>query len=276
MFEQRDAIVRLLSDDDPHTVNLVKAQLLEKGEEAIDGLKELLTCESKVVANHVRGILAEIDSRIASRELGTMCDHFARSGDLEKASWLLARAISPGVHIPNYVRQLDHWGERLATITANVASPRERIRLMGEFLGHGLNLRGNSTDYYDPHNSLLTRVIETRLGIPISLSVIYILVAKRAGFELEGVNFPGHFIVRHERVLFDPFERGKIISISDCEDMLARQKMSARSVHFQRATSLTIFTRTLANLYYIYQSNGSDRYATQISEWIRRLQRTDE
>ncbi len=272
MFEQRDAIVRLLSDDDPHTVNLVKVQLLKKGEAAIDGLRELLTCDSEIVVNHVRGILAEIDSRTASAELGAMCDNFARRGDLEEASWLLARVITPGVHIPKYQRQLDHWGDRLATITASVASSRERIQLMGEFLGHGLNLRGNSIDYYDPQNSLLTRVIETRLGIPISLSVIYMLVAKRAGFELEGVNFPGHFIVRHEKVLFDPFERGKIISMSDCEDMLARQKMSARSVHFQRATSLTIFTRTLANLFYIYQSNGNERHAAQISDWIRRLQ----
>ena len=276
MFEQRDAIVRLLSDDDPHTVNLVKAQLLEKGEEAIDGLKELLTCESKVVADHVRGILAEIDSRVASAELGAMCDGFSRSGDLEKASWLLARVITPGVQIPKYQRQLDHWGERFATISENVVSPRERVRLMGEFLGHGLNLRGNSLNYYDPLNSLLTQVIETRLGIPISLSVIYLLVAKRAGFELEGVNFPGHFMVRHERVLFDPFERGRIISMSDCEEILARQKVSVRSAHFQRATSQTIFTRMLANLYYIYESNGNDRHAAQISEWIRRLQRSED
>ena len=276
MLEQRDAIVRLLSDDDPHTVNLVKQQLLDKGAEAIDGLTELLTCGSRVVANHVRGILTEIDSRSASSELGALCDDFAKTGDLEKASWLLARVITPGVQIPKYERQLDHWGERVATITANVVSPRERIQLMGEFLGHGLNLRGNSVDYYDPHNSLLTRVIETRLGIPISLSVIYMLVAKRAGFNVEGVNFPGHFIVRHERVMFDPFDRGKIISMSDCEGILARQKMTARSVHFQRATSLTIFTRTLANLYHIYQSDGDESLATQIADWIRRLQRVDE
>ena len=64
--------------------------------------------------------------------------------------------------------------------------------------------------------------------------------------------------------------------MSDCEEMLARQKMSVRSIHFQRATSLTIFTRTLANLYYIYESNGNDSHAAQISDWIRRLQRAED
>jgi hypothetical protein len=273
MFEQRDAIVRLLSDDDPHTVNLVKEQLLDRGAEAIEGLTELLNCDSEIVAKHVREILAEIDSRAASSELGAMCSDFSQSGDLEKANWLLARVITPGVHIPTYERQLDHWGDRVATITANVVSPRERIRLMGEFLGQGLNLRGNTIDYYAAENSLLPSVIETRLGIPISLSLIYMLVGKRAGLDVEGVNFPGHFIVRHERIMFDPFERGRIMSMSDCESILARQKMSPRPVHFQRATSLTIFTRILANLLYIYQTDGEEKLSTQISDWIRRLQR---
>jgi regulator of sirC expression with transglutaminase-like and TPR domain len=251
----------------------VKEQLAGKGEDAIPNLQALLHVDNEIVARHVREVLSEIDSRTAVLELGAMCDNFSESGDLEESNWLLARILTPGADIPAYRRQLDHWGERVAEITGGAASSRERIRLMSEFLGQGLNLHGNAIDYYDPQNSLLTRVIDTRLGIPISLSLLYILVGKRAGLEIEGVNFPGHFIVRHERVLFDPFERGRIITVSECEAILARQKMTAKPLHFQRATPLTIFTRMLANLLYIYQTEGDENQAARLSGWIRRLQR---
>lgn len=272
MFEQHQAILRLLSDDDPVTVSLVKEQLAEKGADAIPSIQALLQVDNELVAQHVREVLAEIDSRAAKVELDAMCDDFAKSGDLEESNWLLARILTPGADIPTCRRQLDHWGERVAEITGGATSPHERVRLMAEFLGHGLNLHGNAVDYYDPQNSLLTRVIETRLGIPISLSLLYMLVGKRAGIEIEGVNFPGHFIVRHERVLFDPFERGRVITVSECQAILARQKMTAKPVHFRRATNVTIFTRMLANLLYIFQTEGDERLAALFSNWIRRLQ----
>ena len=273
MFEQHQAIVRLLSDDDPRTVRLVKDQLAGNGVEAIPSLHKLLRVDNAVVVRHAREVLEEIDASAATAELDAMCDDFANSGDLEESNWLLARILAPGSDIPSYRRQLDDWGKRVAAITCGMSSPRDRIRRMAEFLGQGLNLHGNAINYYDPQNSLLTRVIETRLGIPISLSLLYILVGKRAGIEIEGVNFPGHFIVRHERVLFDPFERGRIITVSECEAFLAQQRMTARPVHFQRATSITIFTRMLANLLHIYQTEGDEDLAARFSDWIRRLQR---
>lgn len=272
MFEQHQAIVRLLSDDDPLTVTLVKEQLAGNGVEAIPNLQELLYVDNAVVAQHVREVIEEIDARASVAELDAMCADFAQLGDLEEASWLLARIVTPGSDIAAFRRQLDHWGERVAEVTRAASSARERIRLMGEFLGHGLNFHGNAIDYYDPHNSLLNRVIERRLGIPISLCVLYILVGKRAGIEIEGINFPGHFLVRHERVLFDPFERGRIVAVSECEAILARQKMTAKPLHFQRARPITIVTRMLANLLYIYQSEGNEKIAERLSGWIRLLQ----
>lgn len=271
MFDQRDAILKLLSDDDPSTVRLVKEQLAGGGPEIVAGLTDLLSTDNLAAARHVRDVLGEIDSREACNELDDLCRLFPANGDLEDASWILARALLPGCNFESARRQIDHWGERLAQITRGILVPLERVQLMADFLANGLNFCGHSEDYYHPFNSLLPKLVETRLGIPISLTLLYMMVGRRAGIEVVGVNFPGHFLARHRQVLFDPFERGRILSSSDCEAILHRQKLTWQPEYFKTATPLAMFTRIVANLLYVYQSAQNEAVAERINGWLRSL-----
>ena len=79
---------------------------------------------------------------------------------------------------------------------------------LADFMADELCFRGNTDDYYSERNSLLPHVIETRMGIPITLAILYRMVAGRAGMKVDGINLPGHFIARHGEVLFDPFTKG--------------------------------------------------------------------
>ena len=97
------------------------------------------------------------------------------------------------------------------------------------FLGGQLKFRGNADDYYNADNTLLPRVMTTRLGIPITLTLLYMFIGQRCGIPVEGINFPGHFLARHDGVLFDPFERGRIIGIPS-----AGRFLPARSSSFNR------------------------------------------
>jgi regulator of sirC expression with transglutaminase-like and TPR domain len=96
-----------------------------------------------------------------------------------------------------------------------------RVAGLSRFLFDELRFRGNVQHYYDPDNSFLNRVLDRRLGIPITLSVVTMAVGARAGLEVQGVGLPGHFIVKAvdggEEVLFDPFHGGQVLSPCDCE-----------------------------------------------------------
>lgn len=144
---------------------------------------------------------------------------------------------------------------------------------LAEYLGGRLGFRGNTDDYYNADNSLLPAVMTSRLGIPISLTLVYMLVGWRCGMTVEGINFPGHFLARHEGVLFDPFERGRIIGIPECLEILARQKLEMQPNHLEAADAVAMLRRMLANLLYVSQNDGDTEQAALISGWIRDLHR---
>jgi len=273
LFKQKDAIVWLLRDDDPFTVGLVKQQLLEKGAEAIPGLRDMLSVDDETVTRHVRDVLGQIDARAAIDELTQLCPIFPEEGDIEAASWLLARALRPGIDVENYRNWFADRGAELREMLAATNGAEERVRTLARLLGEQLGFRGNSDDYYKADNSLLPRVIDTRLGIPISLTLIYMLVGARGGMRIEGINFPGHFLARHDGVLFDPFERGRVIGIPECRQILARQKLELHPSHLEAATSRAMLRRVLANLLYIYQSDEDAEQAARITGWIHALER---
>ena len=272
MFDQRDAIVKLLRDDDPCTVSLVKQQLADKGTEAIPNLEDLLTVDDETVTSHVRDVLGQIDARAAVEKMTRLCPVFPEHGDIESANWLLSRALLPGVDVQSYMSQLDEWAVEIGNLRS-VYSAGRRVQILGQYIGAQLGFRGNSNDYYNADNSLLPRVIDTRLGIPISLTLLYMLVGNRCGVLVEGINFPGHFLARHDGVLFDPFQRGRIIGIPECRQILARQKLELQPAHLEAASALAMLRRILANLLYVYQNDGEPEEAALITSWIHSLER---
>ena len=273
MFEQHDAIVRLLRDNDPDTVTLIKHQLVDGGPEIITHLRDLAAVDDATVSGHAHDILAEIESRQALDEFTLLCHLFADDGDIEEACWLLARVFLPGVETEQYQRKLEIWGRQLKRLTDAAISTRERVAILTNYLANDLGFRGNSEQYYDVRNSLLPSLIDTKLGIPISLAVLYISVAARAGIKVEGINLPGHFIVRHGDIFFDPFHRGKILMPSDCEAILRKQKLTFQPSYLEPATSRMILIRVLANLLYIFQDNGDEVQHERITAWLKALER---
>jgi regulator of sirC expression with transglutaminase-like and TPR domain len=275
MFAQREAILRLLEDEDEHTVSLVKSQLATHGSRAIPDLVDLLAANNETVSRHVHEVLAQIDSNEALVEFTEFCRDFPDHGDtdaLEYAVFLLARAISPGIQVEFARRQLDAWAVALKERLKHTVSAETRVAVLAEFIGRDLGFHGDSEHYYRVENSLLPEVIESRVGIPISLALVYILVAARAGISVQGVSFPGHFLAKHEGVLFDPFEHGRLISITDCEAILMRQNLPLNPGLFATASARIILRRILANLMYLYQADDK-KMANILSGWIFDLEK---
>jgi regulator of sirC expression with transglutaminase-like and TPR domain len=182
--------------------------------------------------------------------------------DLGEAALVIAAEEQPGLDPHPWLDRLDELGERLRPRLRRVRNDIDRLACLVELLFGEEGLRGNSEDYYDPRNSYLNEVLDRRLGIPITLAVICIEVGKRADIPLEGVGFPGHFLLRlsdQPHVLIDPFEGGRFITQRDCEELLARLTngdMRFDTRLLRTAGPRQIIHRMLNNLRGVYLNRG--------------------
>jgi regulator of sirC expression with transglutaminase-like and TPR domain len=273
MFKQREAIIRLLKDNDPETVNLTKQQLVAGGTATIPDLRELLSTDDQQVSAHVREVLTEIQIRHAKDAFEDICCRITDLCDLEQACWYLAQIFQPGVDVEPYQKTIDSWGHELRSRLSVRDSDTARAIAMAQFFGKDLGLRGNEDDYYNARNSLIPCVMDSKLGIPISLSLLYMMVARRASFPVEGINLPGHFVVRHGVVLLDPFHQGRILTTSDCAKILSHQNRTLHEDDLRAAHPKVILVRVLANLLYIFQHEGNQTLHTMVAQWIHLLDR---
>ena len=271
MFAQKEALIRLLHDNDPETVRLVKEQLTAAGEEKIPEIQELMRVDDRCVSEHAKDVLAAISGRSAEEEFSLLCHFFGDGIDLEQACWALARAMEPGVCILPYEHKLNNWGRQFLVKLSGAVSNRERVLRLSAFLSEELDFRGNADNYYCERNSLLPRVIETRSGIPLTLTLIYMMVGSRAAMKIEGINLPGHFIARHGEVYFDPLHRGRILSRVDVECILFRQGLELKDCHLQTSTPRQILVRMLANLLYVYDLQGECQKHERVRGWMQAL-----
>ena len=271
MHPQKDALVRLLSDDDEQTVQLVKEQLASDGPAILDDLRDLAGCDNPLAALHARDVLHEIVQNEALERFELLCPVFGDGSDLEEACWLLGAALLRGFEAAPYRQRLDAWGAELERRLRRASGDRHRVDIMTDFLGSELVFAGNTDDYYNERNSLLPCVLDSRKGIPISLTLVYMLVGHRAGAPVEGVNLPGHFLARHGSVLFDPFHQGRVLARRDCEEILRRQNQRLEDWHLAAATPRQMLTRILANLLYVYHRRGNAALYARVKQWSNLL-----
>jgi regulator of sirC expression with transglutaminase-like and TPR domain len=178
---------------------------------------------------------------------------------LDRASLALALEEYPDLDFRAYLRRLDTLAARAEVLVGVDRHPVNIIECINEVLFVQEGLRGNDDDYYDPRNSYLNEVLDRRLGIPISLSVIYIEVARRIDFEIKGIGFPGHFLLRHATedrdIIIDAFNLGRILTQNDCQELLDKVYNGAVAMSdslVQPMDKRAIVTRMLYNLKGIY------------------------
>jgi regulator of sirC expression with transglutaminase-like and TPR domain len=151
----------------------------------------------------------------------------APGADIAPAALALARVEYPALDPEPYLDRIDVMGANAAQRLAGVSVvSSEAITVLNEYLFDEEGFSGNRDNYEDPRNSFLNEVLDRRTGIPISLAVIYMEVARRAGLEVTGINFPGHFLLRAaspvlgDDLIIDPFHGGALLSEFDCRQLL--------------------------------------------------------
>ncbi len=196
--------------------------------------------------------------------------------DLLRAALAFARIEYPHLDPEPYVSQINALARRVSEKIDDPGDPAQCIAALNYVLFDEEMFRGNTADYYNPRNSFINDVLDRRLGIPISLALLYMEVARRAGFQLFGVGMPGHFMLKHYDVdgrsfFIDAFERGSVLSEEDCRHKIESIHAGQITLHPEFLLIVTrrqMLTRMLNNLRAIYLSRRDFRRAVEAVDLI--------
>ncbi|MDH3269837.1 MAG: transglutaminase-like domain-containing protein [Gemmatimonadota bacterium] len=192
---------------------------------------------------------------------------------LARAALLVAKEEYPQLSVELYLARLDQVAEEVKDRLANESAPLLMLDELIRTLYGRRKFSGNRDAYYDPRNSFLNDVLDRGVGIPLTLGIVLLEIGWRLDLPLEGVNFPGHFLVRYAgdelRLLIDPFDGGKIRFEDEAQQLLDQGyggMVAMRDQFLRMATKRDMLIRLLTNLKGIYVKIGDDRRALAVVE----------
>jgi regulator of sirC expression with transglutaminase-like and TPR domain len=195
--------------------------------------------------------------------------------DLARAALLIAAEEYPQLTPEPYLRRLDLLAERVKDRLSDESAPPVLLQEASRVLFEEEGFRGNAEAYYDPRNSFLNDVLDRRLGVPLTLSMVYLEVGWRLGLPVTGVNFPGHFLVRYDgealSLLIDPFQRGEIRFEDQAQELLDRiygDAVKLQPEFLRPAGRKDMLVRLLMNLKTVYLNARDDARALAAIERI--------
>ena len=199
-----------------------------------------------------------------------------RDINLAKAALYIAEIEYPDLDTDRYLRILDDMARAVIKLLPESRYPLKVVQTINQYLYTELGFNGNESDYYSPSNSFLNDVIDRRTGIPITLSLVYLEIAKRIEFPMVGIGMPGHFIIRPDLedvdIFVDPFDRGEVLFAEDCRQKLInlyqQDLPTIPAEALQPINNCQFLLRMLNNLQSIYLNQPDFERALIIKEWI--------
>jgi len=264
------SLVTLLEEDDPASLALVRRQILGVGAVIMPYLEELRPAATPEMAVRLESVAGEIRFQDLRRDFVRLS--LAKTPDLEDGAMLISRFGFADVDAAIYRSWLDRVAAAVAAEMPPDAGIGESVRRLSNHLFQALGFAGNETRYYDADNSYLSRVIDTRRGIPVTLTVLMLLLARRLRLPLYGVGTPGHFLAGFKEggaaLFVDCFRGGQLMTLPEVKRMLVRNGYDWRPELGKPVASREILARMLRNLISIYQKNGTVDRAERLSTLV--------
>ncbi|MBA4149194.1 MAG: hypothetical protein H0X66_13855 [Verrucomicrobia bacterium] len=267
---QRAALISLLADEDPAVYQTIWSKLLSYGPDVVTWLQPYLLDSDPLLRRRSQAIVDHFGRQSADTDFLGFCLRQGEEFDLESGVWKLVKTEFPNFNEQAYRALLDGYANELKRRVSLDGGAETIVAHINEFLFSELGFRGNEEDYYDPDNSYLNRVLDNRLGNPISLSLVYIWIARRMHLPVAGIGLPGHFICRFqtskEELYIDAFNSGKLLTKVDCVKYLLQTSHTLEEGHLAPISARRVLLRICANLHQIYT-------ALEQAEHVSRFQR---
>jgi regulator of sirC expression with transglutaminase-like and TPR domain len=257
--EQR-ALLLLLGDEDPQIYRTVRQRILAEGDTALHWVRPATLSNDPVERRRASEIIRHISMRHADDRFLAFILNSGEDLDIEEGILLLAQTEYPAINISGYNAILDDYAADLRERLDFGAVAAQMIATINEYLFKIQGYHGNEENYYEPENSYLNKVIDRRKGNPISLCLIYLLLARRLHLPITGIGMPGHFLCRFqtptEELFIDAFNSGKILTKGDCVKYLLHTRDGFKEAYLAPITTRRTLLRVCSNLHQIYSQQS--------------------
>ena len=256
-----ESLMFLLEDPDPFVQEQVQLRFMELGDRAVPLLDQIrVQTKDKEEKKRAKEVLHKLTfSTLKGDFAELLLEGIGNRAQLERAVITLARFGHPTLRESEYVKTLDHFADMLRPSLRYKRSEREKMRILMKFIFEDLNFRGDNKDYHNPANGFIDQVIERRKGLPISLSLVAMFIARRLQLPVFGVNMPIHFMLafvgEKEEQLIDPYDQGAEVSYDQCYFFLKKNNVTPKPEHFKMASDIDILARCIRNLMHSYERN---------------------
>ena len=275
---RQQALRDLLDDSSPAVRRALLAHFASLGPDAMHFLQATARSPHRLLARHAAWFLEELKFSDPVAEFRG----FIRSlnYELETGALLLSRTVMPGLDAGACCTELDQIAGRCRELISEPASTRQQCRIINRVLFHEWGFHGNVEHYTDPLNSLLDQVLVRRTGIPLSLSIVYLLVAQRLGLALEPVGLPGHFIVGcfedSPPFFVDPFDKGVFLDPDEIYALLRANQIVPQVTDLAPTPVREVLCRNCRNLVNHYTVTGDAERARLFASFVVEFETTYE
>ena len=270
--KQREALISLLADDDKGIYRAIRSDILSHGGGVVAWLEPYTLSEKPVLRRRTHEIIAHFQRQENDTDFSAFCLNHGEDLDLEEGLWQLARTQYPEINEAAYRAILDDYAHDLHGKLDFSATPEGLIAGINQFLFKKHGFTGDEDNYYNPENSYLNRVVDRRLGNPISLSMIYLGVCRRLKLPVTGIGLPGHFLCRlqdpRQEIYIDAFNQGRVLTKADCMKYLKQAGYEFHEAFLVPASPRRILLRMCSNLHQIYQREGKKNHACRLQGYI--------
>ena len=270
--KQRKALVSLLADDDAAVYRTVRQKILSYGPLAAQWVREHCLSDDPVLRRHAREIIHYISRQDADTQLLAFCLNQGEDFDLEQGVLLLARTQYPSINLEAYSALLDDLAGELRDRLDLSGDPAQMLGVMAGYLFTDLKFTGDESNFHDPENSYFNRVLDRRRGNHISLSVLYLLLARRLRLPVAGIGLPGYFVCRYQssrdELYIDPFRKGRLLAKADCVKYVVQLRHHFDESCLAPVSARRILQRICAHLLQIYTHLKSPAQSERLQRYL--------
>jgi regulator of sirC expression with transglutaminase-like and TPR domain len=270
--KQRNALVSLLADEDLAVYRTVRQKIVSYGPIAAQWLQPHALSNDPVLRRRAVEIIQHFSRLDADTQFLAFCLNQGEDFDLEQGVLLLAQTQYPAINLEGYSAMLDDVAGELRERLDLSGDPEQVLAIVGEYLFTELKFLGDETNAPDPDNSYLNRVLDRRKGNSISLSVVYLLVARRLRLPVVGIALPEHFVCRYQssryEIYIDPVRRGRLLSKSDCVKYVVQFRHRFDESCLAPMSARRILLRICARLHQIYTHLKSPGQAERLQRYL--------
>ncbi|MGE5315988.1 MAG: transglutaminase family protein [Acidobacteriota bacterium] len=266
------SLLTLLDDENDMIYETARTRLLELGRIALPQLNPEHFTPGTLLHERVSEVFrTAVDSQFREQ---LRCFIAARPSidDLEEAVILIAKQRYPFLDAKLIHERLAEMSRALRSRIDTQASPAECVQTVSLYFSDELGFTGNKSNYYDEQNHYINRVLETHRGSPILLSMVYMIVGRKINLPIEGMGLPGRFIVRfsypQKPFYLDPFDRGKMLSRVECEQLIENSGHAVSEDYFKPMTLPRVMERIFRNLINAAEQKGEAERAELLASYI--------